>query len=58
MEMTSREKEVLSLLLQGLTNKQIGRHLRISWFTARDHVSSLLKKNNVRNRLELMALLR
>ncbi|WP_080482234.1 LuxR C-terminal-related transcriptional regulator [Pseudomonas syringae] len=58
MEMTSREREVLNLLLQGLTNKQIAGHLQISGYTARDHVSSLLKKNNVRSRVELMALQR
>ena len=56
MEMTSREREVLSLLLRGFTNKRIAGHLQISTYTARDHVSSLLKKNNVRSRFELMAL--
>ncbi|HEX8540825.1 MAG TPA: helix-turn-helix transcriptional regulator [Pseudomonas sp.] len=54
--MTGREREVLSLLMRGLTNKQIAGHLQISAYTARDHVSSLLKKNNVRSRFELMAL--
>jgi len=56
MEMTGREREVLSLLLQGFTNKQIAGHLQISAYTARDHVSSLLKKHSVRRRMELMAL--
>ncbi|WP_341520958.1 LuxR C-terminal-related transcriptional regulator [Pseudomonas sp. G.S.17] len=54
--MTSRERDVLNLLLRGFTNKQIAGHFQISAYTARDHVSSLLKKNNVRSRGELMAL--
>ncbi|MBA1232577.1 response regulator transcription factor [Pseudomonas viridiflava] len=52
---TSREQEVLGLLLQGYTNKQIARQLCISDYTVRDHVSSLLRKNQVKSRTELMA---
>lgn len=51
-----REQEVLGLLLQGCTNKEIARQLRISDYTVRDHVSSLLRKSRVKTRVELMAL--
>lgn len=52
---TSREQQVLGLLLQGCTNKEIALQLDISGYTVRDHVSSLLRKNEARTRLELMA---
>ena len=52
---TSREQQVLGLLLQGCTNKEIALQLDISGYTVRDHVSSLLRKNAARTRLELMA---
>ncbi|WP_122260355.1 LuxR C-terminal-related transcriptional regulator [Pseudomonas savastanoi] len=55
MEVTMREQEVLGLLLQGCTNKEIARQLRISDITVRDHVSSLLRKSRVKTRVELMA---
>lgn len=52
---TLREQEVLGLLLQGCTNKEIAQQLRISGYTVRDHVSSLLRKNHAKTRAELMA---
>lgn len=52
--LTSREKEVLGLLVQGYTNKKIAMYLCISDFTVRDHVSSLLFKYGVENRMRLM----
>ncbi|WP_282366756.1 LuxR C-terminal-related transcriptional regulator [Pseudomonas sp. PS02290] len=53
---TPRELEVLLLLLQGHTNKDIAQRLGISDYTARDHVSALLRKNEVKNRAQLIAL--
>lgn len=53
--MTKREQEVLKLLLQGHTNKQIAISLGISDFTVRDHVSSILRKKVARSRAELFA---
>ncbi|KPW80116.1 LuxR family transcriptional regulator [Pseudomonas syringae pv. coriandricola] len=55
MWVTMREQEVLGLLLQGFTNKEIAKQLSISGYTVRDHVSSLLRKNQVKTRAELMA---
>ncbi|MEB0043717.1 MULTISPECIES: LuxR C-terminal-related transcriptional regulator [unclassified Pseudomonas] len=55
MRVTRRERDVLALLLCGKTNKQIAEALSISDYTARDHVSSLLKKNGVKTRAALMA---
>lgn len=55
MEFTKREKDVYQLLIQGKTNKQIAVYLNISDFTVRDHVSSMLRKTGVSNRVELIA---
>jgi DNA-binding NarL/FixJ family response regulator len=55
MRVTRRERDVLSLLLRGKTNKQIAEALNMSGYTARDHVSALLKKCGVKTRAELMA---
>ena len=52
--LTCREKDVLELLVLGCTNKKIAQQLRISNFTVRDHVSSLLLKYGVKNRMTLM----
>jgi DNA-binding CsgD family transcriptional regulator len=48
--LTPREREVLSLLSQGLTNRQIGARLVISEHTVHRHVSSILRKLDVPSR--------
>src|SRR5262249_2663879 len=42
--LTSREREILQLLADGLTNKEIGQRLYISPRTVGVHVSSILRK--------------
>lgn len=54
--MTKRERDVLHLLAKGKTNKQIALELNISDFTVRDHVSSLLRKQGVTSRMQLIAM--
>jgi DNA-binding CsgD family transcriptional regulator len=49
---TPREAEVLSLLADGLANKEIGARLSISAHTAKFHVESLLRKLDAANRAE------
>lgn len=51
---TPREKEVLTLLADGLSNVQIGDRLHLSPRTVEKHVSSLLHKTNTSNRAELL----
>ena len=50
--LTEREVEVLSLLTQGLQNKQIALTLNISENTIKFHVSSIYSKLGVSNRTE------
>lgn len=54
--MSSREREVLGLILENLSNKEIAGRLRISPRTAKFHVSNLLAKHGVRRRAELILL--
>lgn len=49
--LTPREKEVLQLISQSLTNAQIAKRLGISRETAKSHVSSVLNKLNVLDRV-------
>jgi len=50
---TSREREVIKLICQGKTNKEIAELLFISPNTARDHTANIFRKVNVNNRTEL-----
>ena len=50
--LSARELEVLGLVVQGLTNKEIAKKLFISDITARNHVISLLSKLNAKDRTE------
>jgi two-component system NarL family response regulator len=50
--LSARELEVLRLVVQGLTNKEIAKILFISDITARNHVISLLSKLNAKDRTE------
>ncbi len=43
-ELTDREQEVLALLVQGMSNKEIGEQLHRSPYTIRHHVSQLIKR--------------
>ena len=52
--LTPREQEVLILLVQGLSNAEIGNKLYISPRTVEKYVSSLLRKTDTSNRAELV----
>jgi DNA-binding NarL/FixJ family response regulator len=51
-ELTSREEQVLQLLVKGLANKQIGELLNISEHTVKDHLKSVFGKLQVVDRTE------
>jgi DNA-binding NarL/FixJ family response regulator len=52
--LTEREKDVLNLLSDGLSNAQIGECLHLSPRTVEKYVSSLLRKTESNNRAELV----
>jgi DNA-binding NarL/FixJ family response regulator len=53
-KLTSREKEVLELLTNGLSNADIGQKIHLSPRTIEKYVSSLLRKTLANNRAELV----
>lgn len=50
--LTTREQDVLDLLSQGLNNQEIAKQLSISLSTVQFHVSNILSKLGVHNRIE------
>jgi NarL family two-component system response regulator LiaR len=55
-ELTPREREVLALMVKGLTNPEIAERLVVSRSTAKAHVSNVLAKLGASNRAEAVAL--
>jgi two-component system, NarL family, nitrate/nitrite response regulator NarL len=51
-ELTEREHEVLELVAGGLSNKEIGQQLYLSEKTVKHHMTNILGKLQVRNRVE------
>ena len=54
--LTSREREVMALLVKGLNNNEIADRLSVSHATAKAHVSNILSKLGVSNRAEAVAI--
>jgi len=52
--LTRREQQVLALLIEGLSNPQIGARLHLSPRTIEKYISSLLHKTESNNRVELV----
>ncbi len=50
--LTRREKDVLKMMIQGASNKEIARHLDISVATVRTHTVSIFRTLNVSNRTQ------
>jgi len=56
--LSSREKEVLNVLVRGRTYRMIAEELCISLDTVKSHIKSIYRKLNIRSRNELIQLLR
>ena len=56
--LTRRERQVLALLCEGLSNKQIGRRLEIAAQTVKVHVGNILRALEVSTRLQAVLMAR
>jgi len=56
-DLTAREREILRLILQGASNKDIAGKLFVSASTVRNHIYNIYQKLHVGNRLELINLI-
>jgi two-component system, NarL family, nitrate/nitrite response regulator NarL len=50
--LTPREREVLTIMVEGRSNKEIGRRLDLAEKTIKHHVTNILQKLKARNRVE------
>ena len=56
MELTPRERDVLTLVAEGYVDKQVARQLKISPRTIQTHLNSAILKLKARNRIHAVAL--
>ena len=56
LDLTEREREVLTMMVEGLNNTQIAARLTISPSTVKSHVSNILSKLGVASRTEAVTL--
>ncbi|OHD54569.1 MAG: hypothetical protein A2Y33_03445 [Spirochaetes bacterium GWF1_51_8] len=54
---TGREAEIILLLLDGSSNREIGEKLFISYKTVENHIYNIYQKTGVKNRIELFNLI-
>jgi DNA-binding NarL/FixJ family response regulator len=55
-ELTAREQEVFRLIARGLSNAEIGQQLYIGETTVKTHMTHILQKFNLRDRVQLIVL--
>lgn len=51
--MTAREREVIVLLGEGLTNKEIAQKIHVSTYTVKSHIHNIMEKLALHTRLEI-----
>jgi DNA-binding CsgD family transcriptional regulator len=57
-KITDREKEIIALIIEGLSNNEISKKLFISIKTVKNHVTNIYTKTSVSNRVQLTNLIR
>ena len=53
--MTKREKEIMNLIAEGMSNKEIAQNLNIATYTVKSHVHNILEKLALHSRLQIAA---
>jgi two-component system NarL family response regulator len=51
--MTKREREVIGLLSDGMSNKEIGQKIHVSTYTVKSHIHNIMEKLALHTRLEI-----
>jgi two-component system NarL family response regulator len=51
--MTKREREIIALIAEGLSNKQIAQRLTIATYTVKSHVHNIMEKLALHTRLQI-----
>ena len=52
-QMTTREREVIQFLGEGMSNREIGQKIRISTYTVKSHIHNIMEKLALHTRLEI-----
>lgn len=57
-ELTQRQRQLMSLVAMGLSNKEIASNLNLSEFTVKNHIYRVMKQVDAQNRHEAVHLIR
>ena len=57
-QLTKREQEIVDLISEGMSNKEIAQQLHIATFTVKSHVHNVLEKLDLSTRLQIAAFVR
>ena len=57
-DITQREQEICTLMVEGLTNKQIAQKLYISEGTVKNYISNIYDKTGIHDRVKLIVALK
>jgi len=57
-QLTAREREIVALISEGLSNKDIAERLHIATYTVKSHIHNILEKLTLNTRLQIAAFIR